>query len=188
MKVLLVENDITNTFLENILKSDGYDLLKISYNDRFLRAFKGSNANFIVLNLDTPCEKLIRDLHIINQQSSLPVILFANDHSSQTIDKIIEAEVSIYVVDGLSTQRLSTIMTIAQARYNQMHKLKESLETARVQLEDRKQVDRAKAILIKTRNFTEHEAYHTLRKLAMDRHITLGEMSRNVIAMAELLK
>jgi response regulator NasT len=66
--------------------------------------------------------------------------------------------------------------------------LKTALEDARTQLEDRKQIDRAKAILIKTQNFTEDQAYHTLRKLAMDRNITLGEMARNVLAMAELLK
>jgi two-component system, response regulator / RNA-binding antiterminator len=61
-------------------------------------------------------------------------------------------------------------------------------QAARSQLESRKQIDRAKTILMKTQNFTENVAYHTLRKLAMDRNITLGEMAKNVIAMAELLK
>ena len=63
-----------------------------------------------------------------------------------------------------------------------------ALEEARAKLEDRKQIDRAKAILIKTQNFTEDEAYHTLRKLAMDRNISLGEMAKNVIVMSELFK
>lgn len=79
-------------------------------------------------------------------------------------------------------------MLVAQARFRQLQALRHDLEDARSQLEDRKQIDRAKAILIKTQKFTEHEAYHTLRKLAMDRNITLVAMAKNVIAMAELLK
>ena len=55
-------------------------------------------------------------------------------------------------------------------------------------LRTEKDIDRAKAILIKTQNFSEDEGYHTLRKLAMDRNITLGEMAKNVIAMSELFK
>jgi response regulator NasT len=77
---------------------------------------------------------------------------------------------------------------VALVRFKHQQALKQALQEARIQLEDRKQIDRAKAILINTRNFTENEAYHTLRKLAMDRNITLGQMARNVIAMAELLK
>jgi response regulator NasT len=49
-------------------------------------------------------------------------------------------------------------------------------------------VDRAKAVLIKSQGYSEDEAYHALRKLAMDRKVSIGEMAKNVIAMAELLK
>jgi len=99
-----------------------------------------------------------------------------------------KAEVSALIIDGLTGHRINSVIQVAVARFKQQQVLKEALEEARHQLEDRKQIDRAKAILIKTQNFSEDEAYHTLRKLAMDRNITLGEMARNVIAMADLLK
>ncbi|MEQ1531502.1 MAG: ANTAR domain-containing protein, partial [Methylococcales bacterium] len=83
---------------------------------------------------------------------------------------------------------LAGLVHTAMARFKYQQTLKNELESTRAQLEDRKQIDRAKAILIKTQHFTENEAYHTLRKLAMDRNITLAEMAKNVIAMAELLK
>ncbi len=188
LNVLLVENDINSTLLENALKSEGFDILKIQCSPLFLTLAKESRPDVIIFNLDTPTEKLITDLYTLNQQLPLPVIMFASHCSGEAIDKVIKAEVSAFIVDGLNCQRLNSIIQVAIARFKQKQALKDALEEARIQLEDRKQIDRAKAILMKTQRFTEDIAYHTLRKLAMDRNITLGEMARNVIAMAELLK
>ena len=188
LNVLLVEDNINNTVLENALNSEGVETLKTQYSPLFLALVKEIRPDAIIFNLDTPSDTLWADLHALNQQLPLPVIMFASDGNSETISKAIKAEVSAFVVNGLDGNRVYSIIQVALARFKQLQTLKNALEEARTQLEDRKQIDRAKAILIKTQNFTEDMAYHTLRKLAMDRNITLGEMARNVIAMAELLK
>jgi two-component system, response regulator / RNA-binding antiterminator len=188
LKVLLVENGLNSNALENILMKEGVDYLKIQQGSLFLTHVKESRPDIIIFNIDTPSEKLIADLHILDQQLPLPVIIFATDGSIEAINKAIKSEISNYIVDGLPCRRLISVIDVAIAMFKHQQVLKHSLEEARTQLEDRKQIDRAKAILIKTQHFTEDVAYHTLRKLAMDRNITLGEMSRNVIAMAELLK
>lgn len=41
---------------------------------------------------------------------------------------------------------------------------------------------------MKSQGFSEEQAYHALRKLAMDRNMAIGEMAKNVISMAELFK
>lgn len=189
LNLLLVENDLDNIVLENALKSDGMNILKIQYSPSFCMLVKETRPDAIIFNLDTPSDKLLTELHALNQQFPLPVIMFAKDGGdSETINKVIKAEVSAFIVNGFDCRRINNIILVAMARFKHQQSLKNALEEARIQLEDRKQIDRAKAILIKTQNFTENEAYHTLRKLAMDRNITLGEMARNVIAMAELLK
>lgn len=188
LKVLLVESDINTTLLVDALTNNGFNILKARYSPLFLSLVKESRPDVIVIALDAITEDLITDLHTLNQQLPLPVIVFSRDDSIETINKVIQAEVSAYIVDGLAAHRVNSIIQVAVARFKQRQTMKDALEEARAQLEDRRQIDRAKAILIKTQNFSEHEAYHTLRKLAMDRNITVGEMARNVIAMAELLK
>lgn len=188
LNLLLVESDTDNSVLENVLKSEGMNILKTQYSPSFFTLVKDTRPDAIIFNLDTPSDKLLDDLHALHQKLPLPVIIFAKEGGSETIDKAIKAEVSDFIVNGLDCRSVNSIILVAMARFKQQQSLKYALEEARLQLEDRKQIDRAKAILIKTRNFTENEAYHTLRKLAMDRNITLGEMARNVIAMAELLK
>ena len=186
--VLLIESDLDNTLLENSLIGYGFKCLKSQYSPAFLTLIKEIVPDIIIFNLDTPSKKLLTDLQTLNQQAPLPVVMFASDGNVDTINKAIKAEVSAYIVDGLELNRINTIITVAIARFKYQQSVNNALEEARAKLEDRKQIDRAKAILIKTQNFNEDEAYHTLRKLAMDRNITLGEMAKNVIAMSELFK
>jgi two-component system, response regulator / RNA-binding antiterminator len=188
LNILVVELAKQKVDVEFSLNLENANILKIQYSPLFRVLVKESRPDVIVFNLDTPSEKLLSDLVQINQQEPVPVIMFANDGSEETIEKVMRADVSAFIVDDLDTKRFESIMQVAIARFKQLQLLKETLDDLRTQLDDRKQIDRAKAILIKTQNFTENEAYHTLRKLAMDRNITLGEMARNVIAMAELLK
>jgi response regulator NasT len=186
--VLLIESDLDNTLLENSLKDFGFKLLKTQYSATFLALVKEITPDIVIFNLDTPSKKLLADLQTLSQQSPLPVIMFASEGNIDTINQAINAEVSAYIVDGFQHNRVNSIINVAIARFKHQQSLKNALEEACAKLEDRKQIDRAKAILIKTQNFTEDEAYHTLRKLAMDRNITLGEMAKNVIAMSELFK
>ncbi len=186
--VLLIESDLDNTLLEKCLKDLGFNLLKTRYNAAFLALIKEITPDIIIFNLDTPSEKILADLQTVNLQSALPVVMFANDGNIDTINQAIKADVTAYIVDGFELNRINSIINVAFARFKHQQSLKNALEEARAKLEDRKKIDRAKAILIKTQNFSEDEAYHSLRKLAMDRNITLAEMAKNVIAMAELLK
>ena len=188
LNVLLIENNLDNTLLETSLKDYGFKFLKTQYSPAFLALIKEITPDIIIFNLDTPSKKLLADLQTLNQHSALPVIMFASDGNADTINQAIKADVSAYIVDGLGHNRINSIINVAIARFKHQQSLKNALEEARAKLEDRKQLDRAKAILIKTQNFTEDEAYHTLRRLAMDRNITLGEMAKNVIAMSELFK
>lgn len=188
LNVLLIESSLNNTLLESSLKGYGFNLLKIQYSPTFLALFKEITPDIIIFNLDTPPKELLADLQTLNQQSPLPMVMFARDGTIDTINQAIKAEVCSYIVDGHEHKRINSIINVAIARFKHQQSLKNALEEARAKLEDRKQIDRAKAILIKTQNFSEDEAYHTLRKLAMDRNITLGEMAKNVIAMSELFK
>ena len=188
LNVLLIEDDLDNRLLENSLKEAGFNCLKTAYSPDFLALVKEIMPDIIVFNLDTPSKKLLADLQTQNRLVALPVIMFAGDGHVDTINQAINAEVCAYIVDGLEYKRINSIITVAVARFKHLQALKNALEEACAKLEDRKQIDRAKAILIKTQHFSEDEAYHTLRKLAMDRHITLGEMAKNVMAMSELFK
>jgi len=188
LNVLLIEDDPNITLLEDELKEIGFICLKIRYDSTFLTLVKDIAPNLIIFNLDIPSNALFADLQTLSHQLALPIIMFTRDNHVGTINQAIKADVCALIVGDVEHKRLNSIINVAIARFKHQQALKTALEEACAKLEDRKVTDRAKAILIKTQNFTEDEAYHTLRKLAMDRKITLGEMAKNVIAMSDLFK
>ena len=65
--------------------------------------------------------------------------------------------------------------------------LQNELDDTKLKLSERKLVEKAKGILMKSRNLAEDEAYRALRKLAMDKNARLGEVARQVIEVTQLL-
>ncbi|HVE06509.1 MAG TPA: ANTAR domain-containing protein, partial [Paraburkholderia sp.] len=51
---------------------------------------------------------------------------------------------------------------------------------------ERKLIDRAKRVLMEQQKLTEHAAYATLRKRAMDQSIKLVDVARHIVAAAGL--
>jgi len=72
-------------------------------------------------------------------------------------------------------------------RFDAELRLRAELEEVRARLAERKDVERAKGILMQQRGLTEHDAFSALRSLAMQRGIRLGEAARQVIDVASLL-
>lgn len=188
LNILLIEDETTDQLLAKILVTQGYSVTSTAKSKTNIQSLVTNDSiDIIIFNIDSP-KKYFQDIHYLNQNQALPIIIFAADDTTDTINQIVKAGVSAYVVNGLETSRINSIITIAVARFKEQQRLKSELEKTKSKLEERKLIDRAKGILIKTRGFTEDDAYHTLRKLAMDRNIAIGEMAKNVIAMAELLK
>jgi two-component system, response regulator / RNA-binding antiterminator len=189
LNVLVVEELDSDKLLERSLNQHGCNVatLKLDQLD-ILQMVQTLKPDVVVLNLYTPTERVLKMIVEINQNYSLPVVIFAEDQQTETINKVIKTGVSAYIVDGLSAKRIKSIIDIAIARFKEQHALKEELKKTKQELDDRKLIDRAKAILIKSQGYTEDQAYHALRKLAMDRHIAIGEMAKNVISMADLFK
>ena len=188
INTLLVEDNPIDFSLENLLKSEGYAHLKSSYEESTHTLIKEIKPNIIIFNLNTLAESTLLDLKKLSAFKALPIIIFSREASSEAIELAIKLDISELFINHDKPASIKSIINIAISRFNHQQALRSELEEALEKLENRKLTDRAKAILIKTQNFSEDEAYHTLRKLAMDRKITLGEMAKNVIAMSELFK
>jgi len=107
--------------------------------------------------------------------------------SAQSIDAALEAGVTTYVVEGLHPNRARPILEVAQARFAADRGLRRELDVARTQLASRKLVERAKGVLMESRNLDEDGAYRMLRKLAMDRQTTVAAVAQQVIDARKLL-
>jgi response regulator NasT len=143
--------------------------------------------DLIILDTESPDRDTLENLCIIRRDQPRPIVMFTHDGDSDKIRAAIRAGVSAYVVDGLKSERLRPIMDVAIARFNEFQAMRTDLEKAENQLTERKDVERAKGILMKQRGWSEDEAYQALRKAAMDKGSRLADVARQLVEITDLL-
>ncbi|TIL49270.1 MAG: ANTAR domain-containing protein, partial [Mesorhizobium sp.] len=79
------------------------------------------------------------------------------------------------------------ILDMAISRFNAFSRMARELEEARSELEDRKVIDRAKGILMRSRGLSEDAAYTLLRKTAMNQNRKISEIAQSLVTAAGLL-
>ena len=116
-----------------------------------------------------------------------PVAMFVDKADSQSIEAAVDAGVSAYVVDGLKRERVKPILDMAVSRFNAFSKLSKELEDARTELADRKTIDRAKGILMKSKGLSEQAAYDLLRRTAMNQSRKIIDVAQSLVIASGLL-
>ncbi|BAO28808.1 ANTAR domain-containing response regulator [Sulfuritalea hydrogenivorans] len=141
----------------------------------------------ILIETDSPSRDTLENLAVMEREMPRPVIILTQDRDAALMRAAFQAGVSAYVVDNLDLARLKPIVDVAIARFEAHQLLKQELATATRKLSERKLIDKAKGILMKTRSLDEDQAYAALRKLAMDRAQPLGKVAGDLVEMAKLL-
>ena len=143
--------------------------------------------DMVIVDMDIPDRDVLEHMRSISRDQPRPVVMFSGEHGQEAIADAVRAGVSAYVVDGLDPRRLGPIMEVAIARFREFQTLRQELEQTRLKLSDRREVERAKGLLMQHRKLSERDAFNALRKLAMDRNQRLGDAARNVIAVFDAL-
>jgi len=190
LKILVIdENAIRAAILEEGLREAGYDNVTVVRNmTNLLRSIVNADPDVIIIDLENPNRDVLEQMFQVSQTVRRPVAMFVGESGAEMIERAVEAGVSTYIVDGLKKERVKPILDMTLSRFNAFNRLKRELEDTRRALEDRKVLDRAKALLMERRGLSEHDAYHLLRKTAMNEHRTIGEVARSIVTAANLLE
>lgn len=188
MKVLLVDADDERvTLLKRELVAAGHRVVgRIASARALAEGVARLKPDIIIIDMDSPDRDTLESMRLLSRDDPSPIVMFAEKSDPHTIRQAIRAGVSAYVAGEVSVERLHGIMQVAIARFEAMQELRRELEDTKAKLADRRDIDRAKGMLMRLRGMSEEAAYQALRKLAMDRNATMGDVARNLIAMADL--
>jgi response regulator NasT len=189
MRVLVVDESPERTELlrEGLLQAGHEVTATLSSPLALLKTIDELKPDVIVIDMDSPSRDVLEHLVFVSQNSPRPVVMFAQDDAPETIRAATRAGVSAYVVDGLDRNRIKSIVDAAVARFEDYQALRTQLAEANLKLFERKVVERAKGLLMKSRGLDEDAAYAALRKMAMDRKLKLAEVAQKVVDAADLL-
>jgi response regulator NasT len=189
MRVLVVDESPERiAVLRQGLESAGYEVVAaLAAPIELLRAVEQAQPDVIIIDTESPSRDVLEHVVMISRDQPRPIVMFASDAAPEAIREAVRAGVSAYIVDGLDATRVKSIVEVAVARFGEYQRMRAELAEANLKLAERKRVERAKGILMKSRGMGEDEAYQALRRMAMDRGKRIGEIAQQLIDMAELL-
>jgi len=189
LRVLVVDESPERAELlrEGLLRAGHEVTATLSSPLALLKTIEELKPDVIVIDMDSPSRDVLEHLVFVSQHTPRPVVMFSQDDAPETIRAATRAGVSAYVVDGLDRDRIKSIIEAAVARFEDFQALRTQLAEANLKLSERKLVEKAKGLLMKSRGLDEDAAYSALRKMAMDRKLKLIEVAQRVIDATDLL-
>lgn len=190
LRILIVDaNPVRAAIIGEGLREAGFvDLVRIGATNGLVAAIELHDPDVVVIDLEDPSRDALADMFLVSKHVRRPITMFVDHSDSASIEAAVEAGVSAYIVDGLKKERMQPILQTCISRFNAFRRLREELDEARSQLEERKTIDRAKGIIMRMKGLSEDEAYALLRRTAMNEKRKLVEIASSVITAAEVLK
>lgn len=186
--LVIDENTIRASIIEEGLREAGHARVTVIHEVHGVaRTIETLKPDVIIIDIENPNRDMMEHLFQLTRTLSRPIAMFVDRSDTASIEAAVDAGVSAYIVDGLRKERVKPILDMAVSRFNAFSRLQRELAEAKSALEERKIVDRAKGILMKTRNLSEEDAYALLRQAAMNEKKKIAEIAQSVVTAAGLL-
>jgi response regulator NasT len=189
LKVMIVDNDLERTKpLKQSLLDTGYEVIAhlkdtVNLDD----ACRKLQPDIVIIDTDSPSRDTLENICVMTMNEPRPIMMFTHDGDKEQIKLATQAGVCAYVVGSIPNERLQPVIDAAIARFEEFKDLRAALNEANTKLSERKLVERAKGLIMKQRKIDEDEAYNLLRSMAMQKHMRIGALSKQIIDAAELL-
>tara|TARA_R110002124_G_scaffold20468_1_gene80134 strand:+ start:542 stop:1180 length:639 start_codon:yes stop_codon:yes gene_type:complete len=190
LNILLIDENVQRA--ESIVTALGNSRYKVSHlactQAGLLKQVDEIQPDIIVIDIESPNRDMLESLHTISHYNPKPVVMFSSQQDTETINLSVQSGVSAYVVGDIDPERVKPILDAAVARFKAFHKLKDELDDTKHQLESRKSIDLAKRLLMKTNKMSEEQAFHSMRKTAMDTGQKLEDVAKTIVSMLRSLE
>ncbi|AVX21417.1 response regulator receiver and ANTAR domain protein [Carboxydocella sporoproducens DSM 16521] len=189
LRTVVAEKDgRTRNKIKEILSRAGFIVIgEASDSATALTLARATQPDLVVLATNLPGLPYLELVRILDQERLAPVLVLANYSQAEELRTIVQTSWAVsYLLKPVNELNLLPAVDLALARFRQSQELIREIQSLKDDLETRKLLDQAKAMLIKYRQMTEEQAYRYIQKLAMDKRQTKAEVARAIIlAFAE---
>ncbi|MEQ1695102.1 MAG: ANTAR domain-containing protein [Hyphomicrobiaceae bacterium] len=183
LRILVIDrNKVRASIIEEGLRQGGdFDVIVADDMTRLMRHVTDADPDVIIMDLASPDRDTLEHALQVTRAVRRPIAMFVDTTDAAATEAAIDAGVSAYVVDGLRKERVKPILDMAISRFNAVDRLKRELESAKGELAERKTIDRAKSILMKSKGLDEQQAYQLLRKTAMNQSRKIAQVAESLV-------
>jgi response regulator NasT len=184
LTILLIDSDENRAAaLELKLCESGFARVTRAQGPDLAAAVARIQPDLVIIDMALPDRDALEDIRAVSAAS--PVVMFAGTDDPAFAQDAIAAGVCSYNMSGVALQDVRPIMASAIALFQRYRHVETELAAAKALLEERRLIERAKAILMRDRKMTEPEAYRWLQKKAMNESRKLAQIVAEFVAQHE---
>jgi two-component system, response regulator / RNA-binding antiterminator len=139
------------------------------------------SPDVVIVDMALPDRDALDSLRAVTQRTPRPIVMFVDRDDPSFMEEAIEAGVSSYNVGGLPLPDVKPIVAAAIAMFRRYRRVERELAEAKLWLDERRDIKRAKAILMAERSLDEPSAYAWLRRKAMNENRRIAEIAAELI-------
>jgi response regulator NasT len=183
-RILLIDTDMHRSeALEKKLAEAGFgDVSRVTSGQDLVAAVERFSPDLVIIDMALPDRDALEDIRYLSANAPRPIVMFSDKDDSALVGEAIAAGVCSYNLSGIASQEVKPIVASAVALFNRYRHVETELATARALLDERRKIERAKAILMRDRRMTEPEAYRWLQKKAMNESRKLSQVVAEFVA------
>jgi response regulator NasT len=178
LKILLIDTDADRAeALQRKLSEAGFsDVSRVVSGDRLIEAVHRVQPDLIIIDMALPDRDTLEDIRNLSANVPRPIVMFSDKDDPAFVDEAIAAGVCSYNLSGIANQEVKPIVASAIALFRRYRHVETELAAAKALLDERRLLERAKAILMRDRKMTEPEAYRWLQRKAMNENRKLSQV------------
>jgi len=111
------------------------------------------------------------------ERTGIPIIIVAENNDFGSILMWGEPMIAAILAKPVREEELVAAITLSTARGNQIDQLRDEISTLKESIESRKIIEKAKGRLMERDRLSESEAFLRMRKLSMDRRISMRQLA-----------
>jgi two-component system, response regulator / RNA-binding antiterminator len=185
LKILLVDSDPNRaSSLDENLSAAGFaEIFRVPAGCDLAGAVARLSPDLLIIDMALPDRDVLEGIRLLS--AARPIVMFGDEEDPAFVEEAIAAGVCSYNLSGVSARDVKPIVMSAIALFNRYRRVEAELEATKALLDERRFIERAKAILMRNRKMTEPEAYAWLRRKAMNENRKIALVAADLVKKEE---
>jgi response regulator NasT len=182
MRIIVAEDDtITLSVLSDSLRQAGHEVLAAHDGEEALLLARESCPDAMIVDEKMPKRTGLDVAREVRRERVLPVVLVTAYNDAATRAGAVAAGVHGFLVKPVGGAEVIAALEVAAGAAERERELQAEADRARVALEERKLIERAKGILMRKSGISEEEAYRRIQQSSRDRNLRMVEIARSIL-------
>jgi len=164
-----------------LLAKKGYKIYQVTDGAGVIRIARRVYPDLVIIDENIWGIKSYDAASIIEEDKLSTVVFVTNNPSLSFYERLKTMNVFAYINKPINPDQLYQIVEFSIMNSSRINKLEKKVKKLEETITDRKNIDRAKRLLMKKHGVLENEAYKMLRKTSMDECVSMGKVAEKVI-------